>query len=100
VCKILSLSRMFVEPVVPAVAVLSFAIGLKEVNFTHDLDSDDVVSSFGVVTTGKYDFQSVVADVLGIGSGPKGFVSNFAYEISKHRCYDRELDGLVLKVAF
>lgn len=69
-------------------------------NFTHDLDSDDVVSSFSVVTTGKYDFQSAVADVLGIASEQKGFVSNFAYEISKHRCYDRELAGLVLKVAF
>ena len=91
---------MFAETVVQAVATLSCAIGLKEVDIIGDLDSDEVVSSYGVVTTGKYDFQSAVTDALGIASGPKGFVSNFAYEISKHRCYERELDGLVVKVAF
>jgi hypothetical protein len=30
---------------------LSCAIGLKEINIIGDLDSDDVVSSYGVVTT-------------------------------------------------
>ena len=79
---------------------MSYAIGLKEVNIIGDLDSDDVVSSYGVVTTGKYSFQSAVVDVLNIASGPKGFVSNFAKEISNHRCYDRELKGLVGKIAF
>jgi len=62
--------------------------------------SDDVVSSYGVVTTGKYSTSSVATDVHAIASGPKGFISNFAYEISKHRCYERELDGLVAQVAY
>jgi len=82
------------------VATLVHAIGLKEVNFIRDLDSNDVVTSYGVITTGKYDFQSAIADVLSIAPDPKGFVSNFAYEISKHRCFERELDGLVKKVSF
>jgi catalase len=73
---------------------------LKEVNIIGDLDSDDVVSSYGIVTTGKYNFESAVADALSMGSGSKGFVSSLANEISKHRCYDRELEGLVEKVAF
>jgi len=83
-----------------AVATLNCAIGLKEVRTICDLDSDDVVSSYGVVTTGKYDFRSAVADVFSTVSEPKGFVSDFAHEISKHRCYDRELEGLVAKVAY
>lgn len=91
---------LFVELFDPAVATVECAIGLKEVQIIRDLDSDDVVVSYGVVTTGKYNFQSAVVDILSITSEPKGFVSNFACEISKHRCFDRELDGLVAKVAF
>jgi hypothetical protein len=49
--------------------------------------SYDVVISDGVVTTWKYTIKSVPTNTLKIGSGPKGFVVNFAYEISKHGCY-------------
>jgi catalase len=75
-------------------------LGLSEVLFCPSLARDDVVSSYGVVTTGKYGFTSAAVDALTIAPGAKGFVSNFAFEISKHRCWDRELDGLVSKVAF
>lgn len=81
-------------------ATVGHALRIPEVKIIESLDSDDIVSSYAVVTTGKYDFKSFGGDVLGIVSGPKGFVSNFAYEISKHRCFERELDGLVTKVAF
>ncbi|KAF8151578.1 hypothetical protein B0H34DRAFT_134038 [Crassisporium funariophilum] len=74
----------------PGVAVVLHALGLPEVQVTSALDSDDIVSSYGVVTTGKYDATSAITDALEIAPGKKGFASNFAYEISKHRCYDRE----------
>lgn len=55
---------------------------------------------YGVVTTGKYDVKSAVVDALEISPSAKGFVSKFAYEISKHRCYDREMAELTKSVAY
>jgi catalase len=63
-------------------------------------NSDEVVSSYGVVSTGRYSAFSAVTDVLKIAPGPKGFVANFAYQVSQHRCYEREIDGLTEMVAF
>jgi len=62
--------------------------------------NDSVTVSYGVVTTGKYSMTSAASDVLTLGTSGKGFASNFGYEISKHRCYERETDGLVAQVAF
>ncbi|KZV72231.1 catalase-domain-containing protein [Peniophora sp. CONT] len=65
------------------------------------LGDNNVTVSYGVVTTGKYNAGSAVKDMLDIAMGSdKGFVSNFAYELSNHKCYARELDGLASKVAF
>lgn len=63
----------------------------------HD---DEVVSSYGVVSTGRYSAPSIIDDLPKFGSDSKGFVSNFAYHISQHRCYEREMDGLTEMVAF
>ncbi|KAJ7706889.1 catalase-like domain-containing protein [Mycena rosella] len=64
-------------------------------------DSDAVVTSYGVITSGKYSLGSTATDMINIASGgDKGFVSNFAFEISKHRCFERELAGLTSKVAY
>ncbi|KAG6817783.1 hypothetical protein H0H87_003191 [Tephrocybe sp. NHM501043] len=82
------------------VSVVQRAISLSDVNFADPSGGDDVVTSYGVVTTGQYGVASAMSDVVAIASGPKGFVSNFAYEISKHRCWDREMDGLISHVAF
>ncbi len=68
--------------------------------FASDLNSDNVTTSYGVVTAGKYDAGSAAADALSIKQGEKGFLSNFAYELSKHRCYEREMDGLAGRVAY
>lgn len=76
------------------------AIELSQVDFNMSSNSDEVVTSYGVVTTGKYDATSAVVDVFKIGPGSKGFASNFAYEISKHRCWEREMDGLTTQVAY
>jgi len=62
--------------------------------------TDDVTVSYGVVTASKISLSSTVADVLMIGRDEKGFVSQLAYEISKHRCFERELGGLSTQVAF
>ena len=59
-----------------------------------------MVVSYGVVTTPKITLKSAIADVLVVGKGEKGFISQFAYEISKHRCIERELDGINVQVAF
>lgn len=82
-----------------AAAVVKQVLNLPEVDFANS-GTDDVVSSYGVVTTGKYNISSAIVDALEIAPGPKGFVSNFAYEISKHRCYEREMDGLTSRVAY
>jgi catalase len=81
------------------VSVVKRALALPDVKLKERERSDEVISHYGVVTTGVYNITSVT-DVLQIAPGPKGFVSNFAYEISKHRCYDRELDGLTAQVAY
>ncbi|KAF5331157.1 hypothetical protein D9619_006054 [Psilocybe cf. subviscida] len=79
--------------------VVQQALGLPEVKFTHSFDADDIVTSYGVVTTGKYDVKTAASDALHI-SPDHGFVSRFAYEISQHRCWQRELDGLCDRVAY
>jgi catalase len=61
--------------------------------------SDEVIVSYGVVTASSYGLSRADAE-LKIGSSEKGFVSQFAYEISKHRCWERETDGLTAKVAY
>lgn len=62
--------------------------------------TDELTVSYGVVTAPKISLTSAVADVLRVGKQEKGFMSQFAYEISKHRCFERELDGLNTQVAF
>lgn len=59
-----------------------------------------VKNSFGIVTAGKYDISSAMTDISSIKPGSTGILSNFAYEISKHRCYERETEGLTQLVAY
>lgn len=76
-------------------------VQLPEVGLFVPGDHDDeVVSSYGVVSTGRYSASSVIADLPKFEADSKGFVSNFAYQISQHRCYAREMDGLTDMVAF
>lgn len=82
------------------VAFLRDAAMLPGIDYASSSSSSDVVTSYGVVTVGRLDSSSLAADTLKVGQGEKGFVSNLAYEISKHRCYERELDGLTAKVAY
>ena len=57
------------------------------------------MASYGVVTMSDAKPESLgeVADVV---KGAKGFLEKFVYEISQHRCWQRELDGLSAMVAY
>jgi len=79
------------------VTVVKHAIGLSDVEFADV--GDNVVTSYGVVTTGNYSTVSAITDLANIALD-KGFVSKFIHEISKHRCWERELDGLTQMVAY
>jgi catalase len=77
------------------------AIQLPEVQLASATGNDsDVVTSYGVVTAGKYGATSMLTDALKIAPGEKGFIANFAYQLSQHRCYERELDGLTSRIAY
>ena len=75
--------------------------GLPGVQFQHG-DSSDVTTSYGVVTTGKLDVKSAMTGQLQIkhDEKEKDFLAEFAYVISQHRCYEREMKGLTDQVAF
>ncbi|KAL0960124.1 hypothetical protein HGRIS_011765 [Hohenbuehelia grisea] len=78
------------------------AIGLPEVEVAS-LTANEVVASYGVVTASQYSVGSAVHDAakmtLSIGKD-EGFVERFAWELGQHRCFDRETDGLMARVAF
>ncbi|EIN13642.1 catalase [Punctularia strigosozonata HHB-11173 SS5] len=82
------------------VLFLRDAVQLPSVKLAQSLSSDAVTTSYGVVTTGKYDTSSAATDSVKIGPSETGFVANFIYQVSLHRCYERELDGLTDKVAY
>lgn len=86
---------------VAAVDFLRDIVQLPKVGlFAPGNHDDEVVSSYGVVSTGRYSAASMIADLPKLEAESKGFVSNFAYQISQHRCYEREMDGLTNMVAF
>jgi len=82
-----------------AIGFLRDTVDLPGVEFQHE-DSSDVKSSYGVVTTGKLDVKSAATGTLRIEHDSKDFMAEFAYVISCHRCYERELDGLTSRVAY
>ncbi|KAF3928042.1 Catalase-3 [Arthrobotrys entomopaga] len=63
-----------------------------------DEDSREVMDSYGVVTVGGLD--GGISEAMNIVKGAKSFMGSFAYRLSTHRCWERELDGLVDQVAF
>ncbi|KAL7268167.1 catalase 1 [Rhizina undulata] len=71
---------------------------LPSIALALDQDSSAVSTSYGVVTAWK--LVKSLLELPKIEKSNKNIVNAFAYEISKHRCWDRELDGLVDKVAF
>ena len=74
------------------------ALAVPGVNLSGN---DDVVVSYGVVTVGngKSDLYST-GDFAKGKKESKVFASAFALEISKHRCWERETEGLTCQVAY
>ncbi|KZV92863.1 catalase [Exidia glandulosa HHB12029] len=81
------------------VAFVREALGVPGLQYASPSAPDEVVVSYGIVTARAYTTTWAAADI-GIGPEKKGFFSKFAFELSKHRCFERELDGLTGKVAF
>jgi catalase len=82
-----------------ATGFLRDTVDLPGVEFAHE-DSSDVKTSYGVVTTGKLDAKAVATGTLRIEDDSKDFIAVFVYAISRHRCYEREMDGLTSRVAY
>ena len=58
-----------------------------------------VVTSYGVVTAAKYQADSILAK-MAMAKDAVDFISAFGYEAIKHRCWEREMDGLNSQVAY
>ncbi|KAL4260087.1 Catalase [Pleurotus pulmonarius] len=86
-----------------AILLVQEALNLPEVQYADPTDSSaEVVESYGVVTTAKYDVTTAIGDALKmtLNIGEKGFMERFAFELSKHRCFKREEDGLTARIAY
>jgi len=59
--------------------------------------SDEVVNSYGVVSTAKV---SLPSETWKLVKGDSTFLGTFGLEVSMHRNWQRELDGLISQVAF
>lgn len=80
--------------------MVQYALPLRELKYAEGLTSKEVVNSYGVVTAGEVSLLSEAKGVFTFGKGETGFLATFALEISKHRNWAREVDGLVTRVAF
>ncbi|KAI9703498.1 MAG: catalase A [Bogoriella megaspora] len=79
-----------------AVAFVRDACELSGVKFS---DGDSVVDSYGVVTQVKTQPEKL-KEVVKMAKGAANFVDAYFYEISQHKNWARELDGLAEKVAY
>lgn len=79
-----------------AIELLKTAFQLPGVQMSS---SAEAVESYGVVTMEHVSPESFT-DTFTIAKGAKKFVDNFFFQISQHRNWDRELDGLNSQVAY
>lgn len=77
-----------------AVKLAKLAFGIDGMQFST---SAEVVDSYGVVTAGGVDKADGPLKML---KGGKDFLEAFAYNISQHRNFQRESDGLTEMVAY
>ncbi|EPS42548.1 hypothetical protein H072_3470 [Dactylellina haptotyla CBS 200.50] len=80
-----------------SIQLIKKAIQLPVVNIA-DESSNQAVDSYGVVTVGG--LEGGVKEIVEIMKGASDFIGAFAYRISTHRCWERELEGLADQVAF
>jgi catalase len=62
-------------------------------------NTSEVRDSYGVVTLREAKPDSF-GEVVNVAKGAKGFLEKFIYNVSMHRCWQRELDGLITSVAY
>lgn len=86
-----------------AVGVLKKAIGigqlLEKVKFATN-DTEGVVDSYGVVTAAGAGKPDSFKEGLKMVKNATSFMEAFAWNVSQHRNFARELDGLIDQVAF
>ncbi|RSM13104.1 Catalase-1 [Fusarium oligoseptatum] len=80
------------------VQLIENAIQLPEVSLS-EADNGNVVESYGVVTLRNARPESL-KEIVSVAKNAKGFLEQFVYAISQHRCWQRELDGLNVMVAY
>ncbi|RDL39746.1 Catalase [Venustampulla echinocandica] len=79
------------------VKIVKAAIGIEGMRFSESGDGE-VVDCYGVVTSAGGKIS--VGNALKMAKGAKSFLDAYAYNISLHRNYQRELDGLTELVAY
>lgn len=79
-----------------AVDFVKMACELPGMEFSS---SAEVQNSYGVVTVANVQPESF-KEGLQMVKGAKDFIDNYTYEISQHRNWQRELDGLSVMVAY
>lgn len=79
-----------------AVEFVKDACALPGIKFS---ESGEVESSYGVVTAKQVQPQSF-KEAVNMTKGAKDFVDAFTYEISQHKNWDREMEGLDEMVAY
>ena len=70
------------------------------IKLSDSATSEAVIVDHGVVTANKFTAPESISEEFEIVQEATDFATKFAFEISKHRCFDRELDSLHDKVAF
>lgn len=82
-----------------AVTFLQQSVMLPGIELAIDQNSSKIVDSYGVTTLAKYESGSIKESITMVKDAAD-FMSAFAFNISKHRIFERELDGLESKVAY
>ena len=82
-----------------AVELVKLACGVEGMQFSSQ-GSGEVVSSYGVVTAATTPKSESFKEGVKMVKGAKEFVDAYAWEISQHRCFEREMDGLSEMVAY
>ncbi|KAJ7254955.1 catalase-domain-containing protein [Mycena haematopus] len=84
-----------------AVPFLRDVVRLPGISFAGTSDADEkVVASYGVVTASRMSSPTSLTDGFKIVKEAADFFTAFAYELSQHKCFKREEDGLASLVAF
>ena len=83
-----------------AVDFLREAVRLPGIQFAPTDQGETVTTDFGIVTASTIRPPSSLSEGLTIVKDASDFITAFAYEISQHKCFDRETSGLASRVAF